>query len=255
MRLTQHELISIQKAFKEVFQDGDIYLFGSRVDDEKKGGDIDLYIDLGYTIDIEIMMKKKTQFKLKLYDFIGEQKIDVVISTDKSRSIEKVAIKEGIKLNTDNLRIEKYLNECNKHIKRIIESYNNVDKILPISANSYINLTDDEIKNIDQYLFRFSKLQDTIGEKFFRMIIKDFSEDVNKMTFLDILNKLEQIGILNNKDEWKTLREYRNDISHQYDDEPKEMAEAINNIFSQKDIIIEIYQKIKEYYENRKFQS
>jgi hypothetical protein len=253
MRLTQYELISIQEAFKEVFQDGDIYLFGSRVDDEKKGGDIDLYIDLKYTIDIEIMIKKKTQFKLKLYDSIGEQKIDVIISTDKSRSIEKVAINEGIKLDTDNLRIEKYFNECDKHIKRIIESYNNVDKILPISANSYIALSDDEIKNIDQYLFRFSKLQDTIGEKFFRIIIKDFSEDTTRLTFLDILNKLERIGILNNKDEWKTLREYRNDISHQYDDEPKEMAEAINNIFSQKDIIIGIYQKIKEYYENRKF--
>jgi predicted nucleotidyltransferase len=251
MRLTQYELISIKKAFKEVFQNGDIYLFGSRIDDDKKGGDIDLYIDLGCVIDIEIIIKKKAQFKLKLYDSIGEQKIDVVISTNKSRNIEKVAIKDGIKLNTDNLKIEKYFNECNKHIKRIVESYNNIDKILPMSASSYIALSDDEIKNIDQYLFRFAKLQDTIGDKIFIMIIKDFSEDTSRFTFLDILNKLEKIGILNNKDEWRTLREYRNDISHQYDDEPKEMAEAINNIFSQKNIIIEIYQKIKEYYENR----
>ena len=30
----------------EIFHSGDIYLFGGRVDDTKKGADIDLYIDI-----------------------------------------------------------------------------------------------------------------------------------------------------------------------------------------------------------------
>ncbi|WP_297483921.1 hypothetical protein [Sulfurimonas sp.] len=37
MRLTQYEIASIKKIFEEVFGDGEIYLFGSRVDDSKKG--------------------------------------------------------------------------------------------------------------------------------------------------------------------------------------------------------------------------
>ena len=36
----------IKKYFNLFFHDGDIYLFGSRVDDSKKGGDIDLYFVL-----------------------------------------------------------------------------------------------------------------------------------------------------------------------------------------------------------------
>ena len=44
MRLTEHEIKMIKKAFKESFHDGKIYLFGSRVDNTKRGGDIDLYI-------------------------------------------------------------------------------------------------------------------------------------------------------------------------------------------------------------------
>lgn len=98
MRLTQYEIKSIKKAFLETFKDGKIYLFGSRVDDTKKGGDIDLYIDLSGKLNINENVNKKSDFRLKLYDLIGEQKIDVIISKDKNRSIEKEALKNGILL-------------------------------------------------------------------------------------------------------------------------------------------------------------
>ena len=44
MRLSQYEVESIKKAFQQSFEDGEVYLFGSRVDDSLKGGDIDLYL-------------------------------------------------------------------------------------------------------------------------------------------------------------------------------------------------------------------
>jgi hypothetical protein len=37
----------------------------------------------------------------------------------------------------------------------------------------------------------------------------------------------------------------RNEIAHQYDDEPEEMSQAINNFISQKDIIKNIYLNLK----------
>jgi len=46
MRLSMLEVKAIKQTYDEVFKYGDIYLFGSRVDDTQKGGDIDLYIDL-----------------------------------------------------------------------------------------------------------------------------------------------------------------------------------------------------------------
>lgn len=98
MRLTKYEIDMIKKAFKETFEDGKIYLFGSRVDDGKRGGDIDLYIDLPYKLSIKKELDKKTEFKLKLYDLIGEQKIDIIISKDKNRSIEKEIKKTGVEL-------------------------------------------------------------------------------------------------------------------------------------------------------------
>ena len=49
MRLTEAQVKTIQDNFSVSFMEGDkIWLFGSRVDDSKKGGDIDLYIETNY---------------------------------------------------------------------------------------------------------------------------------------------------------------------------------------------------------------
>jgi predicted nucleotidyltransferase len=44
MRLSKYEIKSIKQAFNQIFNDGEIYLFGSRLIDNIKGGDIDLFI-------------------------------------------------------------------------------------------------------------------------------------------------------------------------------------------------------------------
>ena len=95
MRLSETQHQAIKKYFIEVFHDGHIYLFGSRVNDEKKGGDIDLYID---SPDKKNLVHKKIDFLVKLKREIGNQKIDVVFNKGLNRAIDHVAIKEGILL-------------------------------------------------------------------------------------------------------------------------------------------------------------
>ena len=75
MRLKDIEIEAIKTAFAEVFGEGQIYLFGSRVDDNKKGGDIDLYLCPKELKDIG---GKKIDFLVKLKREIGDQKTDVV---------------------------------------------------------------------------------------------------------------------------------------------------------------------------------
>lgn len=95
MRLTKYQIESIKETFLEVFQTGKIYLFGSRVFDEKKGGDIDLYI---VTEEKNNLASKRIKFLVKLKKLIGEQKIDIVFQKDTNRIIEQEAIKDGILL-------------------------------------------------------------------------------------------------------------------------------------------------------------
>lgn len=95
MRLSKYYISIIKEKFKEVFFEGEIYLFGSRVDDNKKGGDIDLYIVLK---NHENLFEKKIKFLSKVKRTLGEQKIDIVFNLDKNRLIEREALKWGIKL-------------------------------------------------------------------------------------------------------------------------------------------------------------
>ncbi len=95
MRLSNKYIDIIKIKFKEFFGDGDIYLFGSRIDDDKKGGDIDLYFVLQNHINL---FEKKIKFLSKVKQELGEQKIDIVFNKDQNRLIEREAIQWGIKL-------------------------------------------------------------------------------------------------------------------------------------------------------------
>jgi len=95
MRLTKNQHQAIKQSFLESFGDGEIYLFGSRVDDTKRGGDIDLYIIPQQELSVATLFEQKIDFLGRLQERIGEQKIDVLLSKDKSRPIEKEALSTG----------------------------------------------------------------------------------------------------------------------------------------------------------------
>lgn len=77
MRLEQNQIEKIKLAAHNTFGNkAHIWLFGSRVDDAKKGGDIDLYIEIPETAQ---PARQKIQFKMKLERELDNQKIDVVL--------------------------------------------------------------------------------------------------------------------------------------------------------------------------------
>ena len=95
MRITEHEKNIIIEAVKTVDPDAQVWLFGSRVDDTKKGGDIDIAI-LSDKINKNLMERiKVNRF---ICDRIGEQKIDIVTTSDGKEAIFRLAAAEGIQL-------------------------------------------------------------------------------------------------------------------------------------------------------------
>lgn len=99
MRLTSQAQAAIIQTFQNFFSGDDhIWLFGSRVDDTKRGGDIDLYIETQEN-DIRKLHDQKIKFLANLEKKIGEQKIDVVIKTpQKILPIHEEARKTGVLL-------------------------------------------------------------------------------------------------------------------------------------------------------------
>jgi predicted nucleotidyltransferase len=96
MRLSEHERGVIREAAAEVFgPDVRVMLFGSRVDDSRRGGDIDLFVEPSDPADI---MTKKIRLAAQLQMRLGEQKIDIVVASDSSRPIEQEARRTGVVL-------------------------------------------------------------------------------------------------------------------------------------------------------------
>lgn len=77
MRLTQDEREIIKKTILTFIDDAKIYLFGSRVDDNKKGGDIDIYVETNS----DVPLKKEITIlaKLELNGIL--RKVDLVVKT------------------------------------------------------------------------------------------------------------------------------------------------------------------------------
>ncbi len=158
-----------------------------------------------------------------------------------------------------------------KHLHRLQYAYTKIAPLFPLDAEKYTQLSDEEIAYIDQYLFRFAKLQDVMGQKIFRYLLLYVGEDVDYKPFMDILNRMEKLELLEDAKQWIKLlmdilnrmeklelledakqwiklREIRNEISHQYDDDPEEMSVAINHIVGEKETIERVFQKLLSYY-------
>ena len=88
-----------------------------------------------------------------------------------------------------------------------------------------------------------------MGERIFKLILEEYNPSNEPITFIDLLNQLEKLGFIENTNEWLNLRKIRNEISHQYDDEPEEISLAINSILNQKNIIKNIFLNLKKQYQ------
>ena len=100
MRLNISEINEIKTVAQSVFgADALVTLFGSRIDDNKKGGDIDLLIKCNKTISKDELYQLKLNFLIQLKKRIGDQKIDVLIDGgEMNNTIFKAVANEGILL-------------------------------------------------------------------------------------------------------------------------------------------------------------
>ena len=99
MRLQNSEIEAIKKVTRELFgEKSNVILFGSRTDDTKKGGDIDLFIQCAGTFTHQELYHMKIMFLVRVKEIIGNRKMDVMIKGLHSGEICKTCIEEGIQL-------------------------------------------------------------------------------------------------------------------------------------------------------------
>ncbi|MDP2026808.1 nucleotidyltransferase family protein [Sulfuriferula sp.] len=93
MRLTQAERTEITQSIAARDPSATVYLFGSRVDDSARGGDLDLLV-----LSREISLWDRLDILAALHRKLGEQKIDLIVYPDLSKPFARIAAREGILL-------------------------------------------------------------------------------------------------------------------------------------------------------------
>lgn len=101
MRLTDHQIESIRATVADVFGvDAEVWLFGSRVDAQQRGGDIDLLIKTNY-VDAMQIARAEINLLSRLQAKLGDQKIDLLVEYPTRETyppIFRVAKQTGIML-------------------------------------------------------------------------------------------------------------------------------------------------------------
>jgi predicted nucleotidyltransferase len=95
MRVPQEQLTFLKNQILVAKKNSKIYLFGSRVDDLQKGGDIDILI----ISDKKLSFEEKSKIKNAFFEKFGEQKLDLVnFLFDEDSNFKELALMEAIEL-------------------------------------------------------------------------------------------------------------------------------------------------------------
>lgn len=247
IRLPIKTQIIIAKLFQKYFPAGKLYLFGSRVNPDERGGDIDLLCEQNG--DIGVLLKQQSAFLRELYDAIGEQKIDFVLyrpSEDSNLKVAQIAKATGVRIDMNN-NIELSMETAERHNKRLTWAINQMKKFMPLTAERFEKLTDEELAALEMFASRFGKLQNILGTKILPAILEVTQEPGEYPTFIDKLNRLEKMSAIPSADEWTAFREIRNQFTHDYPEDPQLNANLLNGAYKQGKKLQNTFAHIKKY--------
>ncbi len=93
MRLSDIEKQTIASVIRGYDSAAIIRLFGSRVNDNKRGGDIDLLI-----FSNKLRFEDKLRISAKLKELLGDQKIDILIAKDRSNPFVDLVYDKSVRI-------------------------------------------------------------------------------------------------------------------------------------------------------------
>lgn len=101
-------------------------------------------------------------------------------------------------------------------------------------------LSKEDRRLLDQFAYRYTRLQDDMGVRLLPAILKALAEEVGEMPVADRLNRLEQLRWLDSAAEWLDLRRIRNEFAHDYPSDIEERFARIRLAMTAAERLVEI---------------
>jgi len=145
--------------------------------------------------------------------------------------------------------IGRVIEEIEKHKARILYAKRKLEEWEPITEEDFEN--PDRVAVLDSFIFRFSKMQDAMGQKLFPLTLQLLGEGTEGVPFIDILARLEKLNLIPSADLWFEPRALRNPITHTYPWETDKLLENLERALDKVDQLLAIYEGIKTFLRER----
>jgi uncharacterized protein with HEPN domain len=83
----------------------------------------------------------------------------------------------------------------------------------------------DLAERVEAFVGRFGRLQDTAGDKLLPLLLDALGEKTSAV--IDNLDRAERLGLLQSADEWMAIRNLRNQMVHEYVEDPVVLTSAL----------------------------
>jgi len=98
---------------------------------------------------------------------------------------------------------------------------------------------------LDAFVSRFSRLQDTLGDKLLPALLRVSLEPIGSQ--LDNLLRAEKIGWINSTEEWIEIRSLRNRLVHEYMDSANDLLQALMTALEGVTVLINTQNRFEAY--------
>lgn len=134
--------------------------------------------------------------------------------------------------------------ECDRHLQALSEAMQRCPS--PLTPDHFRTRNPDLIATLDQFAYRFSKLQDVMSVQLFRQFaVQILKEPVESVPIIDILDLLERYRFLDSVQHWQEIREIRNQIAHEYHLDIEELILTLRIAFTMVDEMAEMIARMK----------
>lgn len=149
------------------------------------------------------------------------------------------------------LRLKQVLETCDTHAAALQEALTDIRQEQDWSAEKLASLDKQARRLLDQFAFRYTRLQDDMGQKLFPAILAALGEEVASLSMLDRMNRLEQLGCLPSAESWQMLRLIRNEFAHDYPETTIERSARLQMATRAAEEVLGVFARLVAYVEAR----
>ena len=132
------------------------------------------------------------------------------------------------------------------HLARMREylaySLGQVEAMLPLE--DWQALTPDQHESLAAFRVRFSEFQEHLGKTMRALAIEE-EQDVER--FGAVLAFMERLNVLDSAEHWKLIRELRNAINHEYEDNTTRLAEFFELLAKETPMLFGYFSRLQEH--------